>query len=254
MYKIPANTLFMGKNLVYVPDCHSTNTLALEISQQTPVIEGTLVITDDQTAGKGQRGNRWEAEPGMNLTFSLILKPNFLAISNQFFLNIVICLALTDYLKEKTSHITHIKWPNDILVQEKKISGVLIENQLQGSQIVHSIVGIGLNINQRHFNSFSATSLANHTDKVFDLTVELPMLLCYIEIRYLQLRQGKYEKLMNGYLKALYRRNESHTFSHDEKVFEGIIQDVDPQGKLRIKMKDEIRSFGIKEIKYLFKA
>lgn len=251
MYKIPANTLFMGKNLVFVPDCHSTNTLALQISQQSPAIEGTLVITDHQTAGKGQRGNVWEAEPGMNLTFSLILKPNFLAINKQFFLNIVICLALKDYLKEKTPDIIYIKWPNDILVHEKKISGVLIENQLQGTEIINSIVGIGLNINQKNFSSFSATSLANLTDSVFDPAVELPILLGFIESRYLQLRQGKYEMLMNGYLEALYRRHEKHIFSHDDNLFEGIIQDLDPSGKLRIKMKDEIRSFGIKEIKYI---
>lgn len=251
MYKIPAKTLFMGKNLVFVPDCHSTNILALQISQQSSAIEGTLIITDRQTAGKGQRGNVWEAEPGMNLTFSLILKPNFLAINKQFFLNIVICLALQDYLKEKTTDIIYIKWPNDILVHEKKISGVLIENQLQGTKIINSIVGIGLNINQKHFNSFSATSLANLTDSVFDLAVELPILLGFIESRYLQLRQGKYEMLMNGYLEALFRRNEKHIFSHDDNLFEGIIQDLDPSGKLRIKMKDEIRSFGIKEIKYI---
>ncbi len=251
MYKIPAKTLFMGKNLVFVPDCHSTNTLALQISHQSSAIEGTLIITDYQTAGKGQRGNVWEAEPGMNLTFSLILKPNFLAINKQFFLNIVICLALKDYLKDKTTDIIYIKWPNDILVHEKKISGVLIENQLQGSKIINSIVGIGLNINQKHFNSFSATSLANLTDSVFDLAVELPILLGFIESRYLQLRKGKYEMLMNGYLEALFRRHEKHTFSHDDNLFEGIIQDLDPSGKLRIKMKDEIRSFGIKEIKYI---
>ena len=120
MYKIPANTLFTGKNLVFVPDCPSTNTLALEISQQSPVKEGTVVITDQQTAGKGQRGNTWEAEPRQNLTFSLILKPTFLAVNKQFYLNIVICLALKDYLRQKTSGPVHIKWPNDILVHQKK--------------------------------------------------------------------------------------------------------------------------------------
>ena len=149
MYKIPANTLFVGKNLVFVPDCPSTNTLALQITQQSPAKEGTLVITDNQTAGKGQRGNVWEAEPRQNLTFSLILKPGFLAVSKQFYLNVVICLALKDYLMEKISRTVYIKWPNDILVHEKKISGVLIENQLQGAHISNSIVGIGLNMNQK---------------------------------------------------------------------------------------------------------
>lgn len=251
MYKIPANTLFMGKNLVFVPECHSTNTLALQISRQSAVIEGTLVITDHQIAGKGQRGNVWEAEPGMNLTFSLILKPKFLAINKQFFLNIVICLALKDYLKEKTQDIIYIKWPNDILVHGKKISGVLIENQLQQTEIVNSIAGIGLNINQKHFDAVSATSLANITGLVFNTAVELSILLGFIESRYIQLKQGKTEVLMNGYLEALYRRHEKHTFSHHDNLFEGTILDLDPLGKLRMETNEGVRAFGIKEIRYI---
>jgi BirA family biotin operon repressor/biotin-[acetyl-CoA-carboxylase] ligase len=251
LYKIPANTLFIGKNLVFVPDCHSTNTLALQLSQQPTATDGTVVITDHQTAGKGQRGNVWEAEPGMNLTFSLILKPKFLAVNKQFYLNIVICLALRDYLKEKTPDTIHIKWPNDILVHEKKISGVLIENQLHGNLIINTIAGIGLNINQRVFDAPRATSLAILTGRPFDLDVELGIILGFIESRYLQLRQDKYEMLMNSYLESLYKRHERHTFSHDNTVFEGIIQDLDHSGKLRIKTDGEIRSFTVKEIGYV---
>jgi BirA family biotin operon repressor/biotin-[acetyl-CoA-carboxylase] ligase len=251
LYKIPANTLFIGKNLVFVPDCHSTNTLALQLAQQSSAIDGTIVITDHQTAGKGQRGNVWEAEAGMNLTFSLILKPKFLAINKQFYLNIAICLALRDYLKEKTTHIIHIKWPNDILVHGKKISGVLIENQLQGTEILNSIAGIGFNVNQKHFLSPAATSLSNLSPFTFDLDTELSVLLGFIESRYLQLRQDKYELLMNGYLEALYRRHEHHSFSSRYGSFEGIIEDIDPMGKLRIRSENELRSFGVQEIKYL---
>ncbi|MEX2231278.1 MAG: biotin--[acetyl-CoA-carboxylase] ligase [Cyclobacteriaceae bacterium] len=251
MYKIPANTLFMGKNLVFVPECPSTNTLALQITQQSPVKEGTLVITDHQTAGKGQRGNVWEAEAHQNLTFSLILKPGFLVITKQFFLNIAICLALKDYLKEKTSDVIYIKWPNDILVHEKKISGILIENQLQGPSILHCVTGIGLNINQKKFMAPTAISLAMLTGNDFDLEEELVQVLGFIESRYLQLRQGNHDQLMSLYLGALYRRHEKHTFSHNGNLFEGVIEDLDEAGKLRIHMQDEVRSFGIKEIQYV---
>ena len=250
MYKIPANTLFTGKNLVFVPDCPSTNTLALEISQQSPVKEGTVVITDEQTAGKGQRGNTWEAEPRQNLTFSVILKPTFLAVNKQFYLNIVICLALKDYLRQKTSGTVHIKWPNDILVHEKKISGILIENQLQGSLISNSIVGIGLNINQKTFGSPTATSLSLVTGNDFVLGEELSVVLGCIESRYLQLRQGEYGILMDLYLGGMYRRHERHIFAADGLTFEGVIEDVDEWGKLRIRTDDGVRSFGVKEIRY----
>ena len=251
MYKIPANTLFMGKNLVFVPECRSTNTLALEISQQSPVNEGTLVITDHQTAGKGQRGNTWEAEPGRNLTFSIILKPGFLAIDKQFFLNIVICLALKDYLKEKTSDNIYIKWPNDILVHGKKISGVLVENQLAGTTIANAVAGVGLNLNQRSFESASATSLSLVTGTDYLLPEELPVLLGFIESRYLQLRAGHFRLLMNQYLDGLFRRNESHTFSSHGEEFSGIIQDLDEVGRLRIRIGDEVRAFGVKEVGYV---
>ncbi|HEY9489977.1 MAG TPA: biotin--[acetyl-CoA-carboxylase] ligase [Chryseosolibacter sp.] len=250
MYKIPANTLFMGKNLVFMPDCPSTNTLALQITQQSPVKEGTLVITDHQTAGKGQRGNVWEAEPHQNLTFSLILKPNFLAVNKQFYLNVIICLALKDYLEAKTSGAIHIKWPNDILVHEKKISGILIENQLQGTVISSSIVGIGLNINQKIFSSVSATSLSLVAGNDYELEDELPIVLGFIEGRYLQLRRGDYQSLMDLYLATLYRRHQKHTFSTDGNLFEGVIEDLDEWGKLRVRTEEGLRSFGIKEIQY----
>jgi BirA family biotin operon repressor/biotin-[acetyl-CoA-carboxylase] ligase len=251
LYKIPANTLFTGKNLVFVPECPSTNTLALEISQQSPVKEGTVVITDHQTAGKGQRGNTWEAEPGQNLTFSLILKPGFLAINKQFYLNLVICLALKDYLKEKTSDAVYIKWPNDILVHKKKISGILIENQLQGSLISGAIAGIGFNLNQKKFQSPFATSLSLVTSRTYAPGEELPVMLGHIEARYLQLRGGDRENLMDDYLAALYRRHEKFMFSADGHLFEGVIRDLDEWGKLRIETRAGIRSFGIKEIQYV---
>ena len=251
MYKIPANTLFMGKNLVFVPECPSTNTLALQISQQSPAKEGTLVITDHQTAGKGQRGNHWVAQPGKNFTFSLILMPKFLPLSKQYFLNIVICLALKDYLMEKTSDVISIKWPNDILVHGKKISGVLIESQIQGGTILNAVAGIGLNVNQTEFQLPTATSLGLVTGVEYDLQAELPLLLARIEGRYLQLRQGKYDLLMSLYLAALYRRGEKHTFSREGEAFEGTIEDIDEAGRLRIRIGEEVRAFGIKEVQYV---
>ncbi len=258
MYKIPANTLFMGKNLVFVPECPSTNTLALEISQQSPANEGTVVITDHQTAGKGQRGNTWDAEPCQNLTFSLILRPGFLPVNKQFYLNIVICLGLKDYLKDKTPETIYIKWPNDILVRERKISGILIENQLKGTQISNSIAGIGFNLNQKMFPSAAAISLSQVTGEGLDRFAELPLILAGVESRYLQLREaclaggaGDYQPLMGDYLECLYRRHQKRTFSANGILFEGVIHDLDEWGKLRIETDKGFQSFGIKEISYV---
>lgn len=250
MYKIPAKTVFMGKNLVFVPDCPSTNSLALEISQQSPVAEGTVVVTDRQTAGRGQRGNSWEAEPGQNLTFSLILKPGFLAVNKQFFLNVVTSLALKDFLGDKTTD-TYIKWPNDILVHGKKISGILVENQVQGSLLRTSIVGIGFNLNQQSFEFPAATSLALVTGATYDNSDALASILSFLESRYLKLRKGDYRELLDEYLAGLYWRGERRVFASNGDEFEGAIEDIDESGRLRMQTEQGTRVFGIKEIQYI---
>ncbi len=94
MYKILANTLFLGKDIHFLPDCHSTNDITLQAIRQKEVQEGSIFITNHQTRGKGQRGNTWETKPGENLTFSLVLQPRFLDLSEQFLLNIAISNAI----------------------------------------------------------------------------------------------------------------------------------------------------------------
>jgi len=251
LHKILANTLFMGKNLVFMPECHSTNSLALNLCQQSPFIaEGTVVITANQTAGRGQRGNTWDSEPGMNLTFSIILRPNFLATINLFYLNIFSALAIHDYLSEKGCASVFIKWPNDIYVADKKICGLLVENQIQGNELNGSVIGIGLNINQRHFVIENATSLSLVLDRQVGLQEELEILLSKIEARYLQLRAGKFSSLMENYLGVMYWLNEVHSFTAFGDTFKGTICGVDQNGKLRVRIKDDERVFETKEIRY----
>ena len=243
MYKIPANTLFLGKNLIFMPECHSTNSLALELCQQSAVPEGTLIITDQQTSGRGQRGNTWESHPGMNLTFSLILKPAFLAIKDQFLLSMVTSLAIHDYLTETLDRPVYIKWPNDIYVNQFKICGILIENQLIGERFTNVIIGIGLNVNQQTFVSARATSLSLIMGKVFDLEEVLGTLLSHLESRYLHLRQGRSDELKAKYISCLYRLNEQHTFQRGDERFDGKIVGVDEQGRLRVLTRDQEKNF-----------
>jgi len=248
LYKIPANTLFLGKQLVFVPECHSTNTLALQLSQNTSTLEGAVIITNNQTAGRGQRGNSWEAAPGMNLTFSVVLRPGFLAPKDQFYLNIITSLAVRDYLIGKTNEPVVIKWPNDILVQKKKICGILIENQIQGSSLVSAVVGIGLNVNQTNFQKDTATSLKLVTNTEASLESALHELLHFLETRYLQLRQQNTSALREEYLSNLYCRNEQHEFSSGDTTFMGTIQGIDETGRLVVDTVQGLKYFGIKEI------
>ena len=135
-------------------------TVAQELVSKTDKLEGSIVITDHQVNGKGQRGNVWKSEAGKNLTFSLVLKPRFLKAEDQFYLNIITFLAITDSLKEvQSGQMFKLNGPTISLSTRKRFVEYLIENRLVGSIINSSIVGIGLNVNQKQIGYSNATSL-----------------------------------------------------------------------------------------------
>lgn len=251
MYKIPANTLFMGKNLVYVPECHSTNTLGSELCQRASTAEGTTIITDNQTMGRGQRGNSWHSDPHKNLTFSFVLKPSFLKPVDQFNLTITISLALRDFLTHRIAGEVKIKWPNDILVNDKKLCGILIENILTGNTIQCSVAGIGLNVNQDSFAVESASSMKVIAGHDFNLPDELSVLFEFLERRYLQLRSGKLTNLKNDYLNSLYGKGEERRFLVATDEIMGVIEGVNQQGKLLVTTGGDTKSYDLKEIRFI---
>ena len=254
MYNIQPNTLFTGKLIKYLPSCHSTNDIAVQMIQlENMVFEGTVIITDNQTAGRGQRGNSWEAISGENLTFSLILKPNFLKASDQFQLNVAISMGVFDFLSEFIDENLKVKWSNDIYFSDKKMGGILIENSLQGYQIGHSIIGIGLNINQTKFSNERATSLRNVTQNPlkYDLSELLKKLLENIEINYLKIKNNDYESLKIKYLSNLYRFEEQHYFRRNGQQFLGQITGIDMTGKLGIETDGNVIYFDFKEVEFV---
>ncbi|GHN01386.1 biotin--[acetyl-CoA-carboxylase] ligase [Cytophagales bacterium WSM2-2] len=222
-----------------------------EMAPKSALPEGTVVITANQFAGRGQRGNTWHVAAGMNLTFSILLKPTFLEVRKQFDLTMIASLAVFDYLTNHQMGAVKIKWPNDILVDRKKICGILIENSIQGETISQSIVGIGLNINQTEFPISTATSLSLVFDKSFDLNEELNLLLEKFEKRYLQLRSGKQQELKKAYLQSLLGINQSQTFRSGDQEFEGTIIDVKDSGELIVRVLGEEKPFSLKEISFV---
>ncbi len=254
MYKIYPKTLFVGQKIVYLPSCQSTNDEAAQLLGQKDVPEGTLVVTDQQTRGRGQRGNQWEAQPGQNLTVSLVLKPIFLAPPDQFWLNMAVSLAIQDTLAPLLSatELT-IKWPNDVYVRDRKLGGVLIENMLQGQTLGHSIVGIGLNVNQLDFNIPTATSLLRESPapEEYSLPGLLTALAEQLEKRYLQLRAGHRDVLRAAYLQHLYMYRQPYFFIAGAHGFTGQIVDLDPTGRLGILTHGIVRYFAFKEVKFV---
>jgi len=251
--KIQPKTLFTGKNSIYLPTCHSTNESAAEIIQKNEIPEGTIVITDNQTKGKGQRGNVWMSEANKNLTFTLILKPSFLYVSEQFNLNIAISLGIYNALKKFLDEDLSIKWPNDIFYGDKKLGGMLIESMISNKQMNYSCVGIGLNINQVDFNLSNATSLARIcSNENFELSQVLENVCESIETEYLKLKNGIEAEQKKRYIHTLYRYGAWHLYRDEMGEFEGKIKGINPSGKLIMETKLGLKQFETKEFEYIY--
>lgn len=249
--------------MVFLPVCHSTNDVAAELLQSPVTLEGTVVAAAHQTHGRGQRGNAWQSEPGQNLTFSVILKPDFLSAARQFSLNMAVALAVYDCLKPLLPEGLRIKWPNDIYWKDCKMGGILIENAIQGENLTHSIVGIGLNINQLDFpgnvraTSMKLISQASGNEDEHDLEILLNLLLESLEKRYLQLRGGLtagqgFGGLETYYLQSLYGLGQKRRFRGGGRDFEGVITGIDQTGKLAVRESNETKHFSFKEIEFVF--
>jgi len=251
MYKILANTLFLGKDIHFLPDCHSTNDMALQALRQKEAGEGSIFITDHQTHGKGQRGNSWETKPGENLTFSLVLQPKFLDLSEQFLLNMAISNAIRRCLQEYVPGLL-VKWPNDLVVPGfGKIGGILIENLVGSSGWDYAVVGIGININQNQFASPKATSLSMITGNTYPLEELFKLIIVHLEQAYIALKKGKNAVLTREYLQHLHLIEEWAVFKVGEQELEGKIIGLTDSGNLLLELPTgQQRSFGIKELTF----
>ncbi len=238
--------------IVKLDSTESTNRYceALDLAE---VEDFTCYWALEQTAGIGQRGNHWEAEPGKNLTFSLVLHPTFLPADRQFKLTEALSLALVDFFSPFTFHLSpSVKWPNDIYVGKRKICGTLVSTRLQGSQIAAAVCGIGLNVNQTDFPDWvpNPTSLALLTGKEYELEPLLKNLLACIEKRYNDLRAG--QDLEQEYLALLLNINVPARYIYNEEEITATLMGVDPHGHLLLTASDGRRlSCGMKEISFL---
>ena len=249
--------LFVGQNLVTIKQVDSTNSFLKNLlSNSKPVPEGTVIMAEEQYAGRGQQQNTWHSEPGKNLTFSLLLKPHFLSVGDQFDLNRAASLGVYDALHPILGDELKIKWPNDIYYGDRKLGGMLIENTIQGGQLKDSVIGIGLNINQENFPSgaSNATSVKQILQKDYDLTLLLSEICKYVEVYYLKLKAGQIDFVRNAYLSRLYWLNEVKSFESNDEVFNGTIKNVLPNGLLAIEDTNGRQlEFNLKELKFLNK-
>ncbi len=247
------NRLRDRKVLLEFETLSSTNTFALELLAEKDPVEGTVVWAHHQSDGRGQLGTKWESVGGKNLTFSIILYPNFLLASDQFYLNKGVSTALVRVFGPFFQERIRVKWPNDIYIDQEKVAGILIQNQVRGQHLRASVIGIGLNVNQMAFSTSlpNATSLALHGYPMTDLELILHEIVAQIMAHYLQLKEN-ITIFDPEYSDRLYKYHEKTTFHMtDRQAITGYIQGVDSRGRLEVKLvSGERRFFNIKEIRY----
>ncbi|HET8859504.1 biotin--[acetyl-CoA-carboxylase] ligase [Marivirga sp.] len=255
MHKIFANTLFIGKQVVSLPSCHSTNDLMAQMSAKKQLYEGAIINTKHQTKGKGQRGNQWNSPEGKNLTFSVFLKPQFLKAAQQFELNRMVSLALVDVIRNLSSEAkVFVKWPNDLILNKKKVAGILIENSINQNGISESIIGIGLNVNQLDDLLSTATSLSREFKKEFDLDKILLEIIQRLEHYYLILRSGDFQFIHELYESKLYLKGKVAFYEDSTGKFNGIIRKVNADGVLEIEDASGVfKKYQFKEVRLLSK-
>jgi len=243
---------FFTKNQIKLNTIDSTNKFLLDFNKSSK-ISGPIVVTADyQSEGKGRTSKSWFSNRGENLLISLLINHN-LHINKKFDLSILISLALKDFLSIYLNDDIHIKWPNDLIIKNKKIAGFIIDNLVQKSNIHTSVIGIGVNINQLKFNFFSplATSISLENNCNYNLDDMKNNLLSCIENRYINFEKNS--TLYNEYLNYLYLKDKFSFFEINLKRVEAKIINVSEKGELFVQFKnDKIESFLLDEIKFLF--
>ena len=247
----------MNENYHHISETSSTNQLMKELLRTSQLPEGYVVHTDFQTNGKGQGSNAWESAKGKNLLFSLLLRPQHIAIETQFIISQIVSLGIIDVLRGLHPEIANglsIKWPNDIYWQDKKLGGILIENTIQGRVINASVVGIGLNINQEKFESGAPNpvSLKQIAGKEYHPKDILEAVVEHILSYYLELNT---ETIRNQYMDSLYRKTGFHPYQAAGKSFSARIVDVAPDGRLMLEdTYGEVTGYYFKEIEFLISS
>lgn len=233
----------------------STNAY-LKNAMQTEVLDDfTVVIAKNQFQGKGQFGAEWSSEPGKNLTISILKKFNTLIASKQFLLNMVVSIAVYETLKGLQISNVAIKWPNDILSGNEKICGILIENVIREQYISSSIIGIGLNVNQKEFPGLErVTSMALRTPKIYPIEEVLMLLLTNLKRGLEGIEANNFGKFKAAYERLLFKKDRAAEFSDiSDQSFKGYIRGVSDEGKLIIEDEHHsIQEYDLKQLKMLY--
>ena len=233
----------------------STNTFLRQLSSNKRVEDYTVVVAESQLKGRGQMGTSWTSKSGKNLMASVFVDVSFLAIDYSFWISMVTSLAISKALKDFQIRNVKVKWPNDILADQKKISGILIENVIKNNALQASIIGFGLNINQVYFDNLPlATSMQLVSGEHFSIDSILKSVIDHLKYYMNLLKEGQFKELKKGYETELFRKEKPSTFRKAEgTLFSGFIKGVSNSGHLQVLIEDDIlKEFDLKEVTLLY--
>ena len=244
------NSSFFSKNQFKLNEIDSTNKFLIDLDKIKHFKEPVVVTAEFQTRGKGRKTNSWESNRSENLLISILFKHK-LNIEKQFLFSATVSLSILELISEFTNEKVYIKWPNDILISDRKVAGFIIENLLQKNIIHTSVVGIGININQRSFNKYNpeATSLSIITNSEYNILL--------IKDKFLKILEKNYKKMdvsfIKKYNKYLFMKNNYMSFKINNKITKAKIVSVNKNGVLLLKKRNNInKKFEVNQIEYVF--
>lgn len=247
-------SLSKNRHIIKFDEIESTNSYLKKLVREKHLDEGAIITADFQTGGRGQKGNSWFSSKHKNLLFSLVIYPNKVKANEQFIISRIVSLAIKKLLEQFTDNI-RIKWPNDIYWNDKKIAGILIENDLLGDSIDNSVIGIGLNINEKKFPDElpNPVSLLQITGKEHDREVLLDIFINEFFKLYRKMQESGFANIENEYMTNLYRKDNYYWFEDANGRFQAKIGNVLSSGHLILSdINSNIeRKYSFKEVKFI---
>lgn len=249
IFDIKLNTEFIGRNFVYAEELNSTNSFLLDKNSNYNQ-NGTVVLAEKQTAGRGRMERVWYSQRDQNLTFSILLKGNKKYSQKINIINLAASLAIAISIENLYQLKTELKWPNDVLINRKKVSGILIESTSSGNKIDRIVIGIGINVNQTVFQgkfNIEPTSIRNEINDVVDRERFLAEVLNNFEMLMEKAIESS-DFILNEWRERCKMIGERISVSDGEKIKSGIFVDIDESGFLLLKSKDKIQKIHFGDV------
>ena len=235
-------------NILKFKRLESTNTTALEWLKRNPNLNHSVIVAQSQEKGRGQRGTHWQDSEGKSLLMTLVIQPSQRKVEDRFTLSMIFSLAIHRALQD-FSISSEIKWPNDVIMNRKKVGGILIETGIRGNFISHALFGLGLNLQNQPFEIPYASSVEKESGKL--ITVD--DFLENLEFAFKALQHKTFEELKPIYLNHLIGHNATETFESQGLTFDGSIVDLEETGEIWIKKNSgEKLRYSFKEVKFIY--